>query len=312
MAATTSSKANSKHKKKARTMSRRGRRLRFTREGKYFVALTLAIGFAAVNTGNNLLYLVLGMLLTLIVGSGVLSEVALYKLEVSRQVPERIFCGQPVLIGIALTNNKKRQASFSIEVEDMQLHEPLDKKCYFLKVPAARTQQTSYRHAFTRRGRYVLTGFQISTKFPFALFRKSRQQRADTEVLVYPAVYPITPPAGRGLGIGERRSLRLGRRGEFVALREYRDGDDPGDIYWRKSAHTGRPVVRQNEDPAARQIAIFLDNCQRGEMLAPSDLDRQEEAVSRAAASSGVQPGLFASPSASAAATSGVAIEVPW
>lgn len=50
-----------------------GRHLRFTREGKYFVALTFGIGFAAINTGNNLLYLVLGMLLALIVGSGVLS-----------------------------------------------------------------------------------------------------------------------------------------------------------------------------------------------------------------------------------------------
>ena len=38
------------------------RRLRFTREGKYFIGITFGVGFAAVNTGNNLLYLVLGLL----------------------------------------------------------------------------------------------------------------------------------------------------------------------------------------------------------------------------------------------------------
>ena len=43
------------------------RRLKFTREGKFFVGITLGVGFAAINTGNNLLYLLLGMLLALII-----------------------------------------------------------------------------------------------------------------------------------------------------------------------------------------------------------------------------------------------------
>ena len=46
------------------------RRLQFTREGKYFVGITLGVGFAAINTGNNLLYLLLGMMLSLIIASG--------------------------------------------------------------------------------------------------------------------------------------------------------------------------------------------------------------------------------------------------
>src|SRR5262245_40505715 len=43
------------------------RRLKFTREGKFFVGITMGVGFAAINTANNLLYLLLGMLLALIV-----------------------------------------------------------------------------------------------------------------------------------------------------------------------------------------------------------------------------------------------------
>src|SRR5262245_33753614 len=39
------------------------RKLKFTREGKYYLGITLGVGFAAINTGNNLLYLLLGMLL---------------------------------------------------------------------------------------------------------------------------------------------------------------------------------------------------------------------------------------------------------
>jgi hypothetical protein len=43
-----------------RRLRRRPRRLRFTRDGKYFVAISIGIGLAAINTGNNLLYLILG------------------------------------------------------------------------------------------------------------------------------------------------------------------------------------------------------------------------------------------------------------
>ena len=45
------------------------RKLKFTREGKYFLGITLGVGFAAINTGNNLLYLLLGMMLSLIIVS---------------------------------------------------------------------------------------------------------------------------------------------------------------------------------------------------------------------------------------------------
>jgi len=45
------------------------RRLRFTSEGTGFVIVALAIGVAAINTGNNLLYLILAMMLSAIRGT---------------------------------------------------------------------------------------------------------------------------------------------------------------------------------------------------------------------------------------------------
>ena len=48
--------------------------------------MTLLVGFGAINTGNNLLYLLLGMMLALILLSGVLSETTLRKLRVRRRL----------------------------------------------------------------------------------------------------------------------------------------------------------------------------------------------------------------------------------
>ena len=69
------------------------RRLKFTREGKFFVGITLGVGFAAINTANNLLYLLLGMLLALIVVSGIMSELSLRDLTVVRRLPLRAQVG---------------------------------------------------------------------------------------------------------------------------------------------------------------------------------------------------------------------------
>src|SRR5438105_13638821 len=50
------------------------RSIRLTSDGTRFVVLTLAVGVAAINTGNNLLYLLLAMILSIIVHSGMISE----------------------------------------------------------------------------------------------------------------------------------------------------------------------------------------------------------------------------------------------
>ncbi|HWU89127.1 MAG TPA: hypothetical protein VN253_17800, partial [Kofleriaceae bacterium] len=195
------------------------RRLQFTREGRILVLLAVGVGFAAVNTGNNLLYLLLGWLLSFIIASGILSELTLRRLAVDRRPPPRVYANEPFLMEVVIENGKARRASFSIEVEDLIGSTPLDKRCYFLKIPPGKSQRTSYRHTFVRRGRYELTGYRLATKFPFALFRKSRDVDAPLEVLVYPARVAVPRPPARSTSKGEATANRLGRRGEFFGLR---------------------------------------------------------------------------------------------
>lgn len=239
---------------------RRRRQLKFTREGKYFVAITIGIGLAAINTGNNLLYLLLGWLLSMIIASGVLSDLSLKNLSVRRRPPGRVYAGRPFLMEISITNDKGRLASYSIEVEDLVGSKPLDKKCYFLKVPAGKTQRTSYRHTFNRRGLYRFDGFRLATRFPFALFNKRRENSTEGEVLVFPAVYDLPPPAPKARNIGDTMVAKVGRAGEFFGLREYRGGDDRRSIHWRSSARSGRLLVREYEEEAERQATLILDN----------------------------------------------------
>ena len=89
------------------------RRLSFTREGRLIVIMSVGVGFAAINTGNNLLYLLLGWLLSFIIASGILSEMTLKRLKVDRRPPPRVFAGEPFLMEVVIQNAKNNRASFS-------------------------------------------------------------------------------------------------------------------------------------------------------------------------------------------------------
>src|SRR5207248_8376644 len=88
------------------------RRLSFTREGRIIVILSVGVGFAAINTGNNLLYLLLGWLLSFIVASGILSERTLRGLRVERRPPPRVFASEPFLMEVVIKNGKPKRASY--------------------------------------------------------------------------------------------------------------------------------------------------------------------------------------------------------
>ncbi len=252
-----------------------------TRDGWWFLTATLVIGVVAVDAGLNLFFLMFGTMVCLLAAGVALSQIGLSGLRVRRVLPAAVHAGTPYLMGISLENRKRRIPSFSIEVEDLVDGHPIDKRCYFLKLPALRTQETAYRHTPPRRGRHRLTGFRLATKFPFGLIQRAREIADPAELLVYPALIlpPVTLlralPARPGAGRDRGRS----RQGEFAGLRAYRDGDDPRDIHWRSSAHRGMTLVREHDDEEAQQATVVFDNAPDG----GRDPAAFERAVSEAA-----------------------------
>ena len=236
------------------------RRLTFTREGKLFVFVTFALGFAAVNTGTNLMYLVFGFMLSLIILSGVLSEHVLRNLRIERRLPTRAFAGEPTLIEISVENQKQRMVSYSVEVSDQAVSSSNDRRCYFLKIPPRAEQNASYRRVVSQRGLVSFKGFRVATRFPFALFEKWRELAGEGELLVYPALTPYSFAEGAAREEGDQAGSSRGRGTETRELREYRAGDELRSIHWRRTAAIGKPVVREFEREAAAVLSILLDN----------------------------------------------------
>ncbi|MGQ0562324.1 MAG: DUF58 domain-containing protein [Gemmatimonadota bacterium] len=253
------------------------RRLRFTRTGGLFTFGVIALGLATLNTGNNLLYLLLGALLGLIVVSGWLSEQAVRGLRIVRRAA-RGTAGEPLSLTYEITNSKRRLPSLALELREVGA--PIT--AFLPSVAAGRTAVARTEIVFRRRGVYRLHRFVIGTSFPFGLFVKERDVAFPGTIVVWPRTdRPVreVPRAGQRA----RRSgvapavISAGGRGEFRSLRPYRLGDDPRDVHWRTSARYVEPVVREYEREAAETLWLAL------ELRAPED-DAAEVAVETAAA----------------------------
>jgi len=253
------------------------RRIKFSRGGTSFTAGAFAVGFAAINTGNNLLYLLLGAMLGFIAISSWLSEQVIGEIQVFRRTPRGATAGNPVRIHYEVRNGRKRIPAFALEIGE----EDLPGRAFIPFLEAGGWAGTRSENSFVRRGVFPLAPLTVSTSFPFGLFRKTRTLRVPGELVVWPRtdrpVRSPTPGGSRNAVAGSMAPGLSGPRGEYRGLRGYRPGDDPKDIHWKTTARMGIPVVREYEQNVAETLWICLDT--RGE---PGD--RAEAAVETAAA----------------------------
>jgi len=269
---------------------RRPRELKTTREGKLLIAITLGLGFGAINSGNNLLYLILGMLLSLIVVSGVLSELTLRGLRVRRTSAGSPHAGKDAFFSFSVRNEKTRSGSFSVEVEELLEDAVLERQRpgYSLFLRAGEEQEVSARIRFVRRGVYESRGIRVATRFPFSFFRKWRVFETPLPYVVYPALVEVDAPRLYSAASGAYEThKRIGHGGEYHGLREHRFEDDPRDIHWKTSARLGRLVAREYESTADRQVWLLVPNAvaSHGSAAAASAdaLEHVEATISHAA-----------------------------
>lgn len=235
------------------------RRIHFTSGGVAFTLGTMAVGFAAMNTGNNLLYLLLGSMLGFITVSSWLSEQAIRGLRIERRHPRSVTVGHDFRIVYEVTNTKSRLPSLAVEISEAGLPD----KAFLAHVGPKGHAITRSVNSFVQRGIYPLGTVTLSTGFPFGMFRKERDIELPGEVVVWPrtdrAVREPAPGVGRAPRAGVNARGQAGTRGEYRSLRNYRIGDDPRDIHWKSSARLREPVIREYERDGADTRWICLD-----------------------------------------------------
>jgi uncharacterized protein (DUF58 family) len=229
-----------------------------TRDGWWCLLVVIGLGVAAINTGNNLLYLLVSLLLGLIVVSGMLSELSMRGLELAAMEPEAVHAGEPALFGAVIANRKRRLLSYSITVEVLS-PTANPRFLYVARLAPGAERLLTWEDTLPRRGRHTVAGIRITTRFPFGLFLKAARPTLRSEIVVLPALRPVSPDLLRQLSlIGHAPAQRRGRGTDLYNLRGYRPGDDPRLIHWRSSAKTQALVVRELEAQTTEDTRLIL------------------------------------------------------
>ena len=258
------------------------------------MAAVFILVLAAVNTGNNLLFLILACLLAGILISGVLSRVVLTGVEMKFDLPEHIFAEQPVLAEIELRNDKQMWPSFSLRViggKKKAAAEVLTRPVFF-PVPSAAERHAAESRTAISATRRLPAGF---VRDPHAVSVRilSRRRARCRRTWRLPSILALSRPTSSievlPLLTGEMASFFRGRGHELHSLRDYVPTDSARFVDWKVTAKSGRLVVREFAREDERRVMLVLDpfvgppRADLGQLAEAEHAERFERAVSLAA-----------------------------
>jgi uncharacterized protein (DUF58 family) len=236
---------------------------RLTREGMVYLGVVAVLILACVNTGNNLLWMLLSCAIAGLLISGALSRAVLRGIELKFDMPEHVFAEQPVVAELELRNEKQAWPSFSLRVVGANKKDAgqiLTRPVFFPYIPRQSSARQKVELTFPHRGNYHQDAFGIRTRFPFGFFEKTRQVDSQLEIVVYPKVaptehfYEVLP-----LLSGEMASNFRGRGHELHSLRDYLYTDSARFVDWKVTARAGRLMVREFAREDERRVMLVLD-----------------------------------------------------
>jgi uncharacterized protein (DUF58 family) len=243
-----------------------------TSGGGVFLVIIIVVGFAAWNTGNNLLFLVFSLLLSTLFVGWMAARTSLRDLTVSARFPDHIFAAEPAPVIVTLRNTKRVLPSFSILVEargpgeadqNAKRRRRYTKRllAYFSYVPHHAAAEQRVEQLFPKRGHVLIDGFELSTRFPFGFFRRRRRLRArNVDIIVYPKPEVISDELHLlPMYAGRMPSLRRGAGHDLFSMRDYQPQDDLRHIDWKATARSRRLTVREFTSEDERRITIVLD-----------------------------------------------------
>lgn len=277
--------------------------------GLTFSAVILMVTILSLSSGNNLLYLVLAALLATMIVSTIAARLNLSRLKPQVRYPEHIFAGELASFEVTLANNKRFLPAFSIAVdlveerpkppaksESKPAHKAAQDESkvteqkafalsYFPIVPSRAQARMRIERSFADRGIYPVTGFVISTGFPFGFIEQRRFVEWRGEIVVYPQPQPLAnfgqlPPFLQG----RVESRAKGSGSDLYAIRQYLSSDHHHHIDWKATAKTSRLMVREFTRDDDWRVTIIIDSEMDAQaVIDPAFQQKFERAITYAA-----------------------------
>ena len=206
--------------------------------GVLFVFLSTGLGMVAINSGNNLLYLVTAMLLGFLLSSGIAGRRNLFGAELYVDFPDEIYAKEQCAISVKVANNRRSVPIFLISIENGT------DEAFFPSIQPGHAPENVVFTEFNNRGRHKAGFFYISSIYPFSLFKRYRHVDIEDEIVVFPSplkhsdsIYinetpeEVNTTMHPGVTITET---------DVAGIRPYEEGDSVRRVHWKSTAKTGK------------------------------------------------------------------------
>jgi len=187
-------------------------------------------------------------------------------LKVTKTLPDTGIVAKPMPITYTIENTRKHFPVYSIRVVELfPAGQLVDlPRVYIPYIKPGRSCSFQILVTPSRRGQVTCLGTRLASKYPFGLLTRFRTVIDKRVVTVYPPlgnltahVLPANLQSDYQLGLTQPRYR--GTSDEFYALREYRAGDNPRLIHWKRSARMRRLVVREMSQYSPNRMTVVLD-----------------------------------------------------
>ncbi len=246
--------------------------MKITKEGKRFILATFLISIAAINTGNNLLYLILAMMLSILILSILILVINMKGLSLRILQPEPVFVNNQADIKIIILNKKRFFPSNSIKIS---MPSNIIEEAYLWKIPVLSEIEAIIKVLYKKRGVYTSSDFILQSSYPFIFFIVSKKYEGNGQIVVYPEIKKIKDIFFETITEGSEKAYhRIGQQDDISFIREFRYGDDWRKIHWKATAKTEKLMFTEYSSDEPRKLTVILDN------LMPQNEESFEKAIS--------------------------------
>jgi uncharacterized protein (DUF58 family) len=203
--------------------------------------ITLLLGFAAVNTGNNLLFLIVAGLLAFMSVTGLAGMYNIKKLVPDLYPPEELYAGIPAPFRLSVQNTARYLPSFLARVETSA-----GPALVFPVVLKNSTCDGTVMMTFIQRGIFPLGRVTISSPYPVGFFTRYWSYEITGTVTVFPRPL-ISVSGGSGedaMNSGDGLRRERGLSGELERIYPYSGSEPLRMIHWKHSARSHDLLVK--------------------------------------------------------------------
>jgi len=196
-------------------------RQHITRTGLAYSGTIVVVAIVAVLSGNNLMFLILAAMLSILFVSGFVSKLVLAGLEVDLLLPPHISARRLVRANVHLKNLKRWMPSFSILLQGAP-DSGFEGSLYYPVVAGGAALEEPIDLFFPGAGPPRRAHVSLTTRFPFGFAERREMVSMHHDVTVYPCLIRVRNFKELLDAVtGELEAWRRGQGHDFYRIRPY-------------------------------------------------------------------------------------------